>query len=55
MNRFTKRHGLCHIRLHNLRHTSATFLINQSYDIKVVQERLRHKNTLLRQTSIVIC
>ena len=31
-----------HIRLHDLRHTSATLLIQQGIDLKTVQNRLGH-------------
>ncbi|TGB05190.1 site-specific integrase [Halobacillus salinus] len=40
--RFTKRKGIRHIRLHDLRHTSATFLINQGVHAKIISERLGH-------------
>lgn len=42
--RLTERHGLPSIRFHDLRHTSATLLLNSGLDIKVIQERLRHKS-----------
>ncbi|MBC1921947.1 site-specific integrase [Listeria grayi] len=42
--RLTERHGLPSIRFHDLRHTSATLLLNNGLDIKVIQERLRHKS-----------
>lgn len=41
--RFLKRYDLKSIRFHDLRHTSATWLINKGVPAKVVQERLRHK------------
>lgn len=48
--KFLKRHGLKHIRLHDLRHTAATLLIdaglkagaNEDLTLKAVQERLGH-------------
>ncbi|WP_246031865.1 tyrosine-type recombinase/integrase [Salibacterium salarium] len=40
--RFVKRHGLRHIRFHDLRHTSATILLNQGVHAKVISERLGH-------------
>ncbi|WP_158738663.1 tyrosine-type recombinase/integrase [Alteribacillus sp. YIM 98480] len=40
--RFTKRKNIRYIRLHDLRHTSATFLINQGVHAKVISERLGH-------------
>lgn len=40
--RFLEKHGLPHIRLHDLRHTHATLLIQSGVSPKVVQERLGH-------------
>lgn len=40
--KFLKRHRLKEVRLHDLRHTAATLLIEAGTDLKVVQERLRH-------------
>ncbi|MBM4762750.1 tyrosine-type recombinase/integrase [Bacillus sp. B15-48] len=40
--RFTTKYKLRHIRFHELRHTSATFLINAGVHPKVIQERLGH-------------
>ena len=40
--RFTKRKDIRYIRLHDLRHTSATMLINQGVHAKVISERLGH-------------
>lgn len=48
--KFLKRHGFRHIRLHDLRHTAATLLIeagikagvNEDLTLKAVQERLGH-------------
>ncbi|AVF27130.1 tyrosine-type recombinase/integrase [Paenibacillus larvae] len=42
--RFIKKHGLRSIRFHDLRHTSATLLINQGVHAKVISERLGHGN-----------
>lgn len=43
--RFTKRHDLRHIRFHDLRHTSATFLLSRpEIDMKQVQEQLGHRS-----------
>jgi len=39
---FIKKHGLRYIRFHDLRHTSATLLINQGVHAKVISERLGH-------------
>ncbi|KQL44589.1 integrase [Brevibacillus choshinensis] len=39
---FIKRHGLKHIRLHDLRHTAATLLIDAGVGLKAIQERLGH-------------
>jgi len=40
--KFLKRNGLRHIRLHDLRHTTATLLAEDGVDLKLIQERLRH-------------
>ena len=42
--RFLVRHKLPHIRLHDLRHTHATLLIQAGVSPKVVQERLGHSD-----------
>ena len=39
---FTKRKKIKHIRLHDLRHTSATLLINQGVHAKIIANRLGH-------------
>lgn len=36
------KNGFRYIRLHDLRHTSATILINQGVHAKIISERLRH-------------
>ncbi len=43
-SRFTKRAGVRFIRLHDLRHTSATLLINQGVHAKIISERLGHSD-----------
>lgn len=40
--RFTSKYKLKHIRFHELRHTSATLLINEGVHAKVISERLGH-------------
>lgn len=40
--RFLSRHQFRYIRLHDLRHTAATLLIEAGVDLKAVQERLGH-------------
>jgi len=40
--KFLERHGLKHIRLHDLRHTTATLLLENETDMKIIQARLRH-------------
>lgn len=40
--KFIKRNNLKYIRLHDLRHTAATLLIEAGVDLKTIQERLRH-------------
>ncbi|MBN6889943.1 integrase [Cytobacillus horneckiae] len=42
--RFTNRVGIRYIRLHDLRHTSATLLINQGVHAKIISERLGHSD-----------
>lgn len=42
---FLKKHGLRHIRLHDLRHTSGSLLFEAGEDIKSIQERLRHSDS----------
>lgn len=44
--RFTDRHNLPYIRFHDLRHTSATLLINQGVHMKTISARLGHANIL---------
>lgn len=41
---FLKRHSLPDIRLHDLRHTAATMLINSGLNIKSISSRLGHAN-----------
>lgn len=41
---FIKKNGLRYIRFHDLRHTSATLLINQGVHAKIISERLGHGN-----------
>lgn len=40
--KFIRRHELKPVRLHDLRHTAATLLIEAGAELKAVQERLRH-------------
>jgi len=40
--KFIEKHDLKYIRLHDLRHTAATLLIEAGASMKAVQERLRH-------------
>ncbi|WP_338121934.1 site-specific integrase [Paenibacillus elgii] len=39
---FVKKNGFRYIRFHDLRHTSATILINQGVHAKIISERLGH-------------
>nr|WP_240546413.1 site-specific integrase [Paenibacillus artemisiicola] len=39
---FLKKHQLRYIKFHDLRHTSATLLINQGVHAKIISERLGH-------------
>lgn len=41
---FSSRNELKYIRFHDLRHTSATLLINQGVHAKIISERLGHSN-----------
>lgn len=41
---FIKKNGLRYIRFHDLRHTSATLLINQGVHAKIISERLGHSD-----------
>lgn len=43
--RFQKRNGLPHISIHSLRHTTATLLILNNINTKLVSGRLGHSNT----------
>lgn len=42
--RFTNAHNLKHIRLHDLRHTCATAMLNAGISAKVIQKRLGHSD-----------
>ncbi|PAD67294.1 site-specific integrase [Bacillus sp. 7586-K] len=42
--RFAERTGIRYIKLHDLRHTSATLLINQGVHAKIISERLGHSD-----------
>ncbi|MBN2980158.1 tyrosine-type recombinase/integrase [Cohnella algarum] len=39
---FCEKHGLKYVNLHGLRHTTATVLLENETDMKVIQQRLRH-------------
>lgn len=43
--KFLEEHNLRHITFHQLRHTSATLLINENVNIREVSKRLGHSNT----------
>jgi len=43
-NKIIRKAGLPHIRLHDLRHTHASLLLQAGVHIKVVQERLGHSS-----------
>lgn len=45
--RFLEKHNLPHIRLHDLRHTHATLLIQAGISPKVVQQRLGHSDVTI--------
>ena len=44
MKNYTKKAGLPHIRVHDLRHSHASMLINMGISPKLIQERLGHKS-----------
>lgn len=44
MENYTKKAGLPHIRVHDLRHSHASMLINMGISPKLIQERLGHKS-----------
>lgn len=44
LRQFFQKNNLRYIRSHDLRHTSATLLINQGVHAKIISERLGHGN-----------
>jgi integrase len=42
--KFIKRHNLLDIRLHDLRHTSCTMLINAGLNVRAIASRMGHAN-----------
>ena len=44
-SRFLKKHKLPEICLHEVRHTSLSYLINRGVDIKMIADRGGHQNT----------
>ena len=42
--RFVQKHGLKHIRFHDLRHSCATMMVEAGIDFKTVQTRIGHAN-----------
>ncbi|MGO4548098.1 site-specific integrase [Paenibacillus sp. 2TAB23] len=53
LSRFLKRHDQKTIRFHDLRHTSATLLINQGIHAKIISSRLGHAD--IRTTMNIYC
>lgn len=49
---FLKRHNIRHLKLHGLRHTSATYLLSHGCDIKTVSVRLGHSD--IKTTNIYV-
>ena len=45
INKIVKKYGLDDLTFHELRHTSATYLINKGMNPKAVSERLGHSDT----------
>ncbi|MED2976635.1 tyrosine-type recombinase/integrase [Bacillus swezeyi] len=43
-NRIVKRYNLKKIAFHDLRHSAASYLLSQGFSMKVIQERLGHKD-----------
>ena len=43
-SKLLKRHGMKHIRFHDLRHSCASLLLNLGYSMKDIQEWLGHSN-----------
>lgn len=48
---FLRRHGIRHVKLHGLRHTSATFLLEQGLTTRAVAERLGHSDERTLQST----
>lgn len=46
MKRTCIKHNLKHLRVHDLRHSHASMLINNGVDVYIVSKRLGHKNIL---------
>ena len=42
--RFTQKHGFRYVKLHGLRHTSATYLLQEGVQLESIQDRLGHVN-----------
>ena len=51
-SKFLARHGIRHLKLHGMRHTSATLLLANGCDIKTVSARLGHAD--LETTNIYL-
>lgn len=47
--KFLKKHNFRHIKLHGLRHTSATYLLENGANMKAIQERLGHADVKTTQ------
>ena len=45
INNIVKKHNLDYLTFHELRHTSATYLINKGVNPKAVSQRLGHSDT----------
>ena len=43
-NKVLKKNGLRHIRFHDLRHSTATYLLSCGFSVKQIQEFLGHSN-----------
>ena len=46
-NNFLKKNNIRHLKLHGLRHTCATMLLQQGVDVKTISKRLGHADAML--------
>ena len=53
--RFVEKHGLKHIRFHDLRHSCATMMVEAGIDMKTVQTRIGHANIAMTMDVYAHC